>query len=192
LKLLTATEWAGVVFALSLIVCTVQGFELFEKLFQHQGNVQGNEKEDNMDSGEDDVSKSNNECENENMNENNPIDGVQNRTAINPYDILYILEMLLSFHAWYKCGGPYKGANEVERHKIHKALSKMLQTVKEKFHGIYVMVGNCRNFMIYFMFPEICSCLEVHRIGMQVWENTTLLILQNIQCEGHRNNIVHL
>jgi len=133
LKLLTATEWAGVVFALSLIVHTVQGFELFEKLFQHQGNVQGNEKEDNMDSGEDDVSKSNNECENENMNENNPIDdGVQNRTAINPYDILYILEMLLSFHAWYKCGGPYKCANEVEQCKIHKALSKMLQTVKEK------------------------------------------------------------
>jgi len=41
LKLLTATEWAGVVFALSLIVHTAQGFELFNNLFQHQGNMAG-------------------------------------------------------------------------------------------------------------------------------------------------------
>jgi len=33
LKLLTATEWAGVVFALSLVVHTAQGFQLFKKLF---------------------------------------------------------------------------------------------------------------------------------------------------------------
>jgi len=30
------------------------------------------------------------------------------------------------------------------------------------------------------MFPEICSCLGVHKIGMQVRENTILLILQNM------------
>ena len=58
-------------------------------------------------------------------------DGTQNRSALDPYDILYVLEILLSFHAWYKCGGPYNCGNSVEQHKIHKAISEMLETVKE-------------------------------------------------------------
>ena len=44
----TATEWAGVAFALSLIVCTSQGFKLFNKLFQYQGNTHDNNREDNL------------------------------------------------------------------------------------------------------------------------------------------------
>ena len=81
MKLLTATEWAGVVFALSLIVHTAQGFELFNKLFQHQGNIHDNNREDNLENNrhqdngeEDDDSKSGNDCDNDNINENIPDD----------------------------------------------------------------------------------------------------------------------
>jgi len=52
--------------------------------------------------------------------------------AIDPFDILYVLEMLLSIHAWYKCGGPYNCGNSFEVYKIQKAISEMLETVKGK------------------------------------------------------------
>jgi len=92
--------------------------------------LENNRHQDNGE--EDDDSKSGNDCDNDNINENIPDDdGTRNKTAIDPYDILYVLEMLLSFHAWYKCGGPYNCGNSVERCKIHKAISEMLEMVKE-------------------------------------------------------------
>jgi len=51
LKLLTAMEWAGVVFALSLIVCTAWSFKLFENLFKWQGNKAQHSMEEHLDNG---------------------------------------------------------------------------------------------------------------------------------------------
>ena len=77
MKLLTATEWAGIAFALSLIVRIAQGYELFNKLFQHRGKI--HDREDNLennrhqdDGEEDDDSKSGNDCDNDNINEKYP------------------------------------------------------------------------------------------------------------------------
>jgi len=41
------------------------------------------------------------------------------------------LEMLLFFHARYKCGGPYNCGNSLDICKIHKAISEMLEMVRE-------------------------------------------------------------
>jgi len=46
----SASEWAGVAPTLSLIVCTAQGFELFDKMFQCHGNKTDSEMENDMDS----------------------------------------------------------------------------------------------------------------------------------------------
>jgi len=101
-----------------------------------------NEHVDCNDDGHDndnDNSSSDSEDEDDNLcNDNHEgedveeCDGKANTVAIDPTDILYALEMLLSFHAWYKCGGPYGCGNDAGRVNIHKAISKMFQTVKGK------------------------------------------------------------
>ena len=86
----------------------------------------------------DNDNSSSEEEDNDNCNHNNAVedveehDGKANKVAIDPTDILYVLEMLLLFHAWYKCGGPYRCGNDASRVNIHKAISKMLETVKNK------------------------------------------------------------
>jgi len=40
--------------------------------------------------------------------------------------------MMLSFHAWYKCGEPFQCSTDENRRDIHKAISQMLNTVKNK------------------------------------------------------------
>jgi len=40
--------------------------------------------------------------------------------AVEANDVLYVLEMMLSFHAWYKCGEPFQCCNHENRCDIHK------------------------------------------------------------------------
>jgi len=57
------------------------------------------------------------ECENNNMKVNvQDDDGASNKVATDLFEILHVLEMLLSFPAWYKCGGPYSCGNLLETH----------------------------------------------------------------------------
>jgi len=70
---------------------------------------------------------------------------MSNKVAIDPFDILYVLEMLLSFHAWYKCGGPYNCANMLEVCKIHKAIPQMLEMVKDKIPQNICNGWECKN-----------------------------------------------
>jgi hypothetical protein len=141
LKLLTASEWAGVAFSISLIVCSEQGFDLFDRVFKRRGVLRNNEDRNVPEDGEcldDNDDSSSHDDDDDDCNDNNAVgdnedrNGKANKVAIDPTDILYVLEMLLSFHAWYKCGGPYKCGNAADTLKIHKAISKMLETVKEK------------------------------------------------------------
>jgi len=132
LKLLSASEWADVAFSISLIVSSEQGFELFDKVFKCHGVMPNNEHVNCNDAGHDnDNNNSGSEEEDDdNCNDNNAVedveecDGKANKVAIDPTDILYVLEMLLSFHAWYKCGGPYRCGNDEDTTNIHKAISK--------------------------------------------------------------------
>jgi len=52
--------------------------------------------------------------------------------AVEANDVLYVLEMMLLFHAWYKCGEPFQYCNCHNRQDIHKAISQMLNTIKSK------------------------------------------------------------
>jgi len=67
--------------------------------------VINNDVEDNSSVSENEIEirNENNECnafENENGN-------VKNNVVLEANDVLYVLEMILSFHAWNKCGGPF-------------------------------------------------------------------------------------
>ena len=53
LKLVMASEWAGVAFSISLIVSSEQGFELFDKVRMHCEVLPNNEHVDCNDAGHD-------------------------------------------------------------------------------------------------------------------------------------------
>jgi len=142
LKLLTANKWAGVAFAISLIVHCCQGYNMFQKVYncnlQKQQsceendlpNVNDSDVEDNSSHSENEIEigNENNECnafENENGN-------VRNNIVLEANDVLYVLEMILSFHAWYKCGGPFKCGTMLGGKDIHCSIVKLLETVKSE------------------------------------------------------------
>ena len=107
LKLLTANKWAGVAFAISLVVHGCQGYNMFQKVYncnlQKQQsceendlpNVNNSDVNSSLSQNEIKIGNENNEChafENENGN-------VRNNVVLEANDILYVLEMILSFHA---------------------------------------------------------------------------------------------
>jgi len=58
--------------------------------------------------------------------------------AVDANDVLYILEMMLLFHACYKCGEPFQSCSDQNRCHIHSAISQMLNTIKCKIpHTIW-------------------------------------------------------
>jgi len=118
LKLLTANEWAGVAFALSLLVSSDKGFRLFQKVCKRKrkqkATFMDNCANENDSLEEDDSMES--QSRNEMLDDNESDDELENTEAeeenadhiIDANDVLYVFEMMLSFHAWYKCGGLYK------------------------------------------------------------------------------------
>ncbi len=78
-----------------------------------------------------------------------------------------VLEMILSFHALYKCGGPFQCGNITGKKEIHCSIVKLLETVKKEIPHLFTMDGNCRSFMICCMFQEICIFLVIHKLGCQ-------------------------
>jgi len=66
--------------------------------------VNDSDVEEHSSHSENKIGNENNDCnafENEDGN-------VGNNGGLEANDVLYVLEMILSFHAWYKCGGPFK------------------------------------------------------------------------------------
>jgi len=125
LKLLTASEWAGVAFAMVLLVNSNKGFKKFQtvcnrkrwKIFCSQldngGGIHMNTNDndndallssDNEDESNDDVDIENDSASDnaDDENDGSASDGSVAEVAlkiIDAYDILYVLEMMLSFHA---------------------------------------------------------------------------------------------
>jgi len=62
----------------------------------------------------------------------NDIEKEHEKIVVDANDVLYVLEMMLLFHAWYKCGEPFQCCNYHNRQDIHKAISQMLNTIKSK------------------------------------------------------------
>jgi len=138
LKLLTANKWAGVAFAISLIIRCRKGYDMFQKVCNRNVRkqqsceendlpyVNDSDVEDNSSHSGNEIGNDNNECnavENENGN-------VRNNVGLEANDVLYVLEMILSFHAWYKCGGPFKCGTMLGKKEIHNSIVKLLETVK--------------------------------------------------------------
>jgi len=121
MKLLTATEWAGVAFMVALMMTMEAGFKLFNKVCKRQGK---SSKKDQHGSAEDSLScldetglsdsssvvnrsdsnEDSHDDKNDSVDEINVDDGLG---AFDAQNQLYMLEMILSFHAWYKCGSSY-------------------------------------------------------------------------------------
>jgi len=91
--------------------------------------------------------------------------------AVDDNDVLYILKMMLSFHAWYKCGEPFQCCSDQKSCEIQSAISQMLDTINVRFLIQFRMVRNCKNFMIFYISLETCMSLEVQPIGMPVLVN---------------------
>jgi len=66
-----------------------------------------------------------------------------------------------------------------------------LKLWKRRFHVQFEMDGNCRIFMICYMFHEICISLVIHKTGMTVQVNTVWLILPKDQHKEHKNTTKH-
>ncbi len=120
LTLLTAAEWIGVVFALSLITISKEGTNLWLDVKQRTAPVGIVETQrgkrltyhvENKTCGLEEELPSGVICE--------------------PTDILYLLEMLLSFHAWYKNGHPFSISSQESVAEVEDAIRIMLQSVKE-------------------------------------------------------------
>ena len=113
---------------------------MFQKVYHHNlqkqqscedndfANVNDSDFEDNSSLSQNgiEIGNENNECnafENENGN-------VRNNVVLEANDVLYVLEMVLLFHAWYKCGGPFKCGTMFGKQEIHHSIVKLLETVK--------------------------------------------------------------
>jgi len=81
---------------------------------------------------------------------------------------LYTLEMILSFHVWYKCGSPYLVGGEEDVLVVDHAICSMLASIKKIFHGIRITNGSYRSFMSSFTFHGTCTCLGLPKTGMPV------------------------
>jgi len=91
-------------------------------------------EDENVSCGGDELEDSDNE--NDVLDDNNSAGGVEGDSVerksdfpFHPMDVLYILEMMLSFHAWYKCGGPYNCGTDDGRNEIQKCISTMLSSI---------------------------------------------------------------
>ncbi len=89
--------------------------------------------------------------------------------------------MWRSIQMWYYVGGK----------EIIAVLLNYLKLWRQRFHIQFAKDGNCRSFMICYMFQEICICLVIHRTGMPVQVNIVWLILPKDQHEEHKNAMKH-
>ena len=166
MKLLTESEWPGMVFTMALMIRTEEGFKLFSRVCDRRMNAsQLGGASDHDAPGEATLDRNN-------FKDSDPVDSTGEEEenvdeAIDEEDILgdrvvfetfgefdvhnqlYILEMMLCFHAWYKCRGPYAIGKKNGLDCIDNAIRVMLESIKnyiprtvkngwklQKFHDI--------------------------------------------------------
>jgi len=127
---ITADECAGVAFSLALCAISVAGYELFE-----HASMQENSRGWYHGNGESSTTcnsvNSDSCCSNASTDD---IDSESENAAvgIEPYNVVYVLELLLAFHAWYHKGHPFLMQNLAEKELIQNAIKEMLEEVKTK------------------------------------------------------------
>jgi len=186
LTLLTATEWAGALFTMALLMRTEEVLQLFKKVCKRNLKAAKNMRKAKSHNDKDDYSEDSipiaatdvddgslgNVEETEDEEEVDEDDGedydedflveedLQDEFA--QFDVnnqLYILEMILSFHAWYKCGSPYSVGRDEDVLVVDRAIRSMLASIKkyiprtdsnkwklQKFHDILHVSRNMQMF----------------------------------------------
>jgi len=158
LTLLTATEWAGALFTMTLLMRTEEGLQLFKKVCKRnlknaknmrKGNSRNDEDDDSeevipiaaidVDDGsldnveqtedEEEVAEDDEEDEDEEFLMEEDLQDEFAQFDVN--NQLYILEMILSFHAWYKCGSPYLVGEKEDVLVVDHAIRSMLASIKK-------------------------------------------------------------
>jgi len=152
-----ATEWAGALFTRTLLMRTKEGLPLFKKVCKHnlkaarnmrKGKSQNNKDNDSEDhipiaaihiddgsvenieeTGEEEVEEREDDDENEDFLVEEDLQDEFAQFDIN--NQLYIKEMILSFHTWYKCGSPYLVGWEEDVLVVDHAICSMLALIKK-------------------------------------------------------------
>jgi hypothetical protein len=159
LTMVTADEWAGVAFALVLAMHTREGESLFNKVDERRRRKQKQccglqkakasavpDKDQSLAAGKADGGDVMLDLNAEKATE----------TICKPEDFRLVMEMLLSFHAWYKCGMPYaRWKQDGMENKVHRSVQLMLLSLKtylprtiaqgwklQKFHDLLHLARN--------------------------------------------------
>jgi len=154
LTLLTATEWVGVAFLLSMITISSRGQSFWDKVNKR---LQRNGETVNTRRGIREKFK---------LPEKSKIAADEEEASgiiCNAMDILYVLEMNLAFYAWYKWGEPFPVNDPISIAAVRKSITVLLKTIKDFTPRNHGNGWNCRNSMKFFMYLWIYICLEVHK-----------------------------
>jgi len=154
LTLLTATEWVGVTFLLSMITISSRGQSFWDKVNKR---LQRNGETVNTRRGIREKFK---------LPEKSKIAADEEEASgiiCNAMDILYVLEMNLAFYAWYKRGEPFPVNDPISIAAVRKSITVLLKTIKDFTPRNHGNGWNCRNSMKFFMYLWIYICLEVHK-----------------------------
>ena len=107
LTLITHDEWAGVVFTLALVAISKDGRELMLRVAKRNSDKEKAAEKKRAAEAEE----------------------IPTGVYCGPNDMLDILESILSFHAWYKCGHPFPVRTNAEKEAILKAVREMLYDI---------------------------------------------------------------
>jgi len=125
LTLLTADERAGIAFVLALVAASKPGSEMLKKAAERIKNarLRGLKVNAELD-------------ENGNPIVNVDDDGLDGEEVVyaeslcEPEKMLHMLELLLAFHAWYKCGHPFSLMTNEEKKQVLDAIQIMMTLIK--------------------------------------------------------------
>ena len=145
LTLLTADEWGGVAFTLLLLSITPRGQNALHIDFTGEAKI------DEMEDVEENKSVSSDRSDTDNSdtysNDNNDCGGefgnseeleeqeVATDRHVNAKDFIQLVEMLLSFHAWYEKGAPFQWTEQSQQHltaSIRSMMAAILSIVPRK------------------------------------------------------------
>jgi len=97
---------------------------------------------------------------------------------------LYVLDIILSFHAWYTCGSPYLLGTEEWNKIIDEGIHCILNEIKSITSRNQVD-GSCKNFMMLHILRDM------KMFGCpQNWDASPVLILLSGQCKEHKKDIL--
>jgi len=154
LSLLTADERAGVAFVLALVAASKPGSDMLKKASKRikKARKRGQKVNAEIDENGNPILGVDDEGEDDN-------EVVYAESLCKPAKMLYMLELILAFHAWYKKGHPFSLKTEKEKSEVLGAIRIMLESIKkfaprqdrngwklQKFHDILHVVRDMFNF----------------------------------------------